>query len=148
LDDLKTEIRKSVTLDKLINKEITSKITVSDAEIKDFFEKNKASFNLPETFHIAHILVTPLPEPAPTNAKKDDAKTDDEARQKVSRLLREIQGGADFATTARDYSEDAQSAMNGGDLDFQPLDALTNIDPAFAQAVQRLKVGEMTAQPV
>src|SRR5438093_1706397 len=99
-DDIKAELRKSVTLEKLVNKEITSKITVSDAEIKDFYEKNKASFNLPEGYHIAHILVTPLPEPGQTNAKKDDAKTDDEARQKVARLLRDVQGGADFATTA------------------------------------------------
>jgi peptidyl-prolyl cis-trans isomerase SurA len=148
VDDIKAELRKSITLEKLVNKEITSKITVSDAEIKDFYEKNKASFNLPEAFHVAHILVTPVPEPAQVNAKNDDAKNEDEARQKALRLLKDIQGGADFAAVAKDYSEDVQSSPNGGDLDFQPLDALTNIDPALAQGVQRLKVGETTAQPI
>ena len=147
-DDMKAELRKSITLDKLVNKEITSKITVSDAEIKDFYEKNRASFNLPEAYHVAHILVTPVPEAGATNAKGDDAKTIDEARQKAQRLLRDIQGGADFATVAHDYSEDAQSSPNGGDLDFQPLDALTQIDPKLAQAVQRLKVGETTSPAV
>ena len=144
----KAELRKSITLDKLVNKEITAKITVSDAEIKDFYEKNKANFNLPEAYHVAHILVTPLAEPGQTNAKKDDAKTEDEARQKATRILKEIQGGADFATQARDYSEDAQSSQNGGDLDFQPVDSLTNLDPTFAQVVQKLKVGEVAPQLV
>ena len=148
VDDIRAELRKSITLDKLVNKEITSKITVSDAEINDFYEKNKASFNLPEGFHVAHILVTPVQEPGQTNARRDDAKTEEEAREKATRLLREIQGGVDFATIAREYSEDAQSSPNGGDLDFQPLDALTNIDPLLAQAAQRLRAGETAAQPI
>jgi peptidyl-prolyl cis-trans isomerase SurA len=148
VEDIKAELRKSITLDKLVNKEITSKITVSEAEIKDFYEKNKASFNLPEAFHVAHILVTPVAEPGQTNAKADDAKTPEEAQQKAARLLTDIQGGADFATVARDFSEDAQSSPNGGDLDFQPIEALANIDPALAEGVQRLRVGETTRQPI
>jgi peptidyl-prolyl cis-trans isomerase SurA len=47
-EDIKAEMRKGLTVEKLITKEITQRITVSDAEIKDLFEKNKASFNLPE----------------------------------------------------------------------------------------------------
>src|SRR5436190_12912623 len=96
-DDIKAELRKSLTLEKLVNKEITSKITVSEAEIKGLYEKNKESFNLPEGYHIAHILVTPVADPQLRNTKGDDAKTPDEARAKATRLLKEIQGGKDFA---------------------------------------------------
>ena len=142
-DELKAEMRKSITIEKLVNKEITSKISVSDAEIKTFYDKNKESFNLPERFHIAHILVTPGPDPEVSNAKKDDAKTPEEARQKASRLLREVQGGADFNAVARDYSEDASSAPLGGDLNFQPLDAIANNGhPNLAAAIRRMKAGE------
>jgi len=49
IDDIRNELRKSITIDKLVNKEITSKISVTDAEIKNFYEKNKESFNLPES---------------------------------------------------------------------------------------------------
>jgi len=147
-DDIKAELRKSVTLEKLVNKEITSKITVSEAEIKGLYEKNKASFNLPEGYHIAHILVTPVADPQVRNTKKDDAKTPDEARQKAMRLLREVQGGKDFALEAREYSEDPGSAQNGGDLDFQSLEALSNYDPRLAQAIQHLKVGETASQVI
>src|SRR5437868_733270 len=80
-DDIRNEMRKQITIDKLVNKEITSKISVTDAEIKAFYDKNKASFNLPESFHIAHILVTPVGDPDLQNGKHDDAKSPDEAKQ-------------------------------------------------------------------
>src|SRR5215471_13826357 len=142
LDDLKAEYRKQITLDKLVNKEITSKISVSEAEIKSFYEKNKDSFNLPEGFRVAHILVDPVPTPEVNNTQKNDAKTPEEARQKAARLLREIQTGQDFATVARGYSEDPSTAPLGGDMNFQPIENIANIDPNLAAAVKKLKVGE------
>lgn len=147
-EDLRAELRKQSTIEKLVNKEITSKITVSEAEIKDLYEKNKESFNLPEGHHIAHILITPVAEPDVRNAKGDDAKTPVEAAQKAARLLREIQGGQDFAVTARNYSEDPDTAPRGGDLGFRSLEELSNYDPKLAQAVQNLRIGETTTQPV
>jgi peptidyl-prolyl cis-trans isomerase SurA len=142
VDDLKDEMRRTLTLEKLVTKEITSKIEVSDAEIQDFYEKNKESFNLPEGYHLAHIMVTPAQDGRNTNAKRDDAKTEGEALVKVNRLLRDIQGGMDFGVTARDWSEDADSAPNGGDLGFRALSDLASIHQRLADAVQRLKVGE------
>lgn len=142
VDDIKAELRKTQSVEKLINKEITSKITVSDAEITDFYNKNKESFNLPPGYHLLHILVTPAPEIDVKNAKHDDAKTPAEAQDKVQKLLKAIQGGQDFAVVARDYSEDANSAPNGGDLNFQALEAIANIDPKLAEVVKNLKVGE------
>lgn len=147
-DELRAELRKSITVDKLVNKEITSKISVTDAEIKSFYDKNKESFNLPESYHIAHILITPIADPEVRNGKSDDAKSPDEARQKAQRVLREIQGGGDFATVARDYSEDPNSGPAGGDLNFQPLQAIEQIDPRLSQAVQRLKNGETFPQAI
>src|SRR5215813_2620816 len=124
VDDIRSELRKSITIDKLVNKEITSKISVTDAEIKNFYDKNKESFNLPESYHIAHILVTPIADPDLHNEKNDDAKTPDEAKQKALRLLKDVQGGRDFATVAKEFSEDPSSGPAGGDLNFQPLQAI------------------------
>ena len=120
-DDIKAEMRKGLTVEKLITKEITQRINVSDAEIKDLFEKNKASFNLPEGYHLQHILVTPVPEQQITNAKRDDAKSPADAKTKAEKLFRDIQGGQDFGLVARDWSEDSDSAPNGGDLGFRSL---------------------------
>ncbi len=148
VEDIRSELRKSITIDKLVNKEITSKISVTDAEIKAFFEKNKELYNLPEAFHIAHILVTPVADPELKNEKNDDAKTPEEARQKAARLLKEVQGGRDFAVVAKEYSEDPASGPLGGDLNFQPLQALETNDPRLAQAVQKMRVGETYPQVI
>jgi peptidyl-prolyl cis-trans isomerase SurA len=135
-------MRKQLTLEKLITKEITSRINVAQAEIEDVFNKNKENFNLPEGYHLQHIMVTPFPEPSVNNAKKDDARSQAEAQAKAARLLRDIQGGQDFGLVARDWSEDVDSAPNGGDLSFRSLSDLDKLDPKLRQAVERLKVGE------
>jgi peptidyl-prolyl cis-trans isomerase SurA len=141
-DDVKAEMRKALTIEKLITKEITQRINVSEAEIKDLFEKNKASFNLPEGYRIQHILVTPNPDQTITNAKRDDAKSPAEAKIKADRLFRDIQGGQDFGVVARDWSEDPDSAPNGGDLGFRALADIEGLDPKLGQAVSHLKIGE------
>src|SRR5712692_2678419 len=64
LEDVKTEIRRSLSIQKLFNKEITSKISITDGELRAFYENNKANFNLAEPqVHLAQILVTSVPDP-------------------------------------------------------------------------------------
>ena len=140
--DLREQMRTQLTIEKLVNKEITSKISVTETEIEDFFNKNKESFNLPETFRLAHVLITPVEEPEINNIEGDDAKTPEEANAKAQRLLRQIQGGGDFATLARQLSEDPTSAPLGGDLNFQPIDAIGGVDQALADATLQMRVGE------
>ena len=144
VDDVKRELIKNATIEKLYNKEITSKISVTEGEISDYFSKNRSSFNLPDRWHVLHILVTPWPDPQINNAKNDDAKTNDEARQKVQNLLRRILGGEDFATMAKNYSEDSSTAPIGGDLRLLSAEQLDALDPksSFVKAVQSLKPGE------
>ncbi len=148
VDEIKKEIRKSATIEKLYNKEITSKISVTEAEINEYFARNKGNYNLPESWHVQHILVTPFADSQINNAKGDDAKTDEAARQKVISLLKQLQSGMDFAILARDYSEDSSSAQAGGDLRLLSAQQLEAIDPKFRQAVQSLKVGETFQGPV
>ncbi|HEX4997201.1 MAG TPA: peptidylprolyl isomerase [Terriglobia bacterium] len=147
-EEMKSDIRRALILEKLINKEVTSHIKVSDQEVLDFYNRYKSRFDLPEGFHIAHILVTNFPDSEVRNAKGDDARTPDEARDKAVRLLKQVQGSADFAAVARDYSEDPTSATQGGDLGFQSLDSLNNIDPRLGQIAQKMKPGEIWPKAV
>ena len=63
LDDLKSKIRRDLSIQKLINKDITSHIVITDADVTAFYNANKAGYNFPETrIHMAQILVTPNPE--------------------------------------------------------------------------------------
>jgi peptidyl-prolyl cis-trans isomerase SurA len=143
VEDIRNELKKNSTIEKLYNKEITSKITVTEAEIAEYYSKNKQAYNVPDTWHVQHILVTPSPDQQVSNAKGDDAKTNEDAQKKVLSLLSQIQQGTDFPTLARDYSEDAQSAPAGGDLQFLSGPQMEQLaGPAFRQVVQNLKPGE------
>src|ERR1700733_10305859 len=104
-DDLKSQLRRDLSVAKLFNKEITSQITISDKDITDFYAANKASFNLAEPqIHLAQILVTPGPDPNVRNLKNDKAQDDDQAKKKIDNLYARLRQGEDFAGLAQNYS--------------------------------------------
>jgi peptidyl-prolyl cis-trans isomerase SurA len=143
-DDFKRDIRRSVTVDKVMNKEVTSKINVSDQEISDYYNAHKAEFNLIEPqYHLAHIFVTPLPNPENRN-QNNKAQTQAEAQKKIQTILNRLESGDDFATLAMNNSEDTQTAGNGGDLGFVPESSLKNTDAATRDAIGKLKAGQYT----
>jgi peptidyl-prolyl cis-trans isomerase SurA len=150
-EDIHEELRKSSTIEKLYNKEMTSKISVSEAEISDFFNKNKQNYNLPETWHVCHILITPKSNQAQVegDTKGFDAKTVQEAQERVLRVLKRVLGGEDFRVVARDNSDDSTFAPSGGDMGFLSAQQMEQqLGPAFRQAAQSLKPGETFARPI
>lgn len=145
LEDLRTQLRRDLSIQKLFNKEITAHINITDKEVADFYEANKASFNLPEPqYHIAQILVTPYPDPNVRNLKNDKAQNDLEARKKIEMIAARLRAGEDFAMLAQNYSEDPNTAANGGDFGFIPESALQKADPELRKILFSLKPGEVS----
>jgi peptidyl-prolyl cis-trans isomerase SurA len=143
LDDFKRDLRRSLTVDKVLNKEVTSKINISDKDIADYYNSHKSEFNLIEPqYHLAHIIVTVTPNPQVHNLKNDKAQNEAEARKKIQMLLNRLDSGDDFATLAMNYSEDSETSGNGGDLGFAPESSLKNTDPATRDTVMKLKPGQ------
>lgn len=144
VDDLKNEIRRELSIQKLLNREVVAKIKVTDADVSDFYEKNRTQFSVAEPqFHVAQIVVTPHADPGVHNRKNDDATTPDQAKRKVEMLESQLAAGANFSDLAMDYSEDA-NASNGGDLGFIPESSLNQTDPALKNAVLSLQPGEVS----
>src|SRR5258708_512051 len=86
-EDLKAQLRRDLSVAKLFNKEITSQISITDKDITDFYQSNKASFNLAEPqIHMAQILVTPTPDPNVRNLKNDKARDEEQARKKIQSI--------------------------------------------------------------
>jgi peptidyl-prolyl cis-trans isomerase SurA len=142
VDDFKREIRRQLTMDKVLNKEITSKISISDQDINDYYKAHTAEFNFVEPqYHLARILVSPIPNPQAQNNK---AQNDTEARKKIQTILNRLDSGDDFATLAANFSEDTETAANGGDLGFIPESSLKNTDPSTREAVSKLVPGQHT----
>jgi peptidyl-prolyl cis-trans isomerase SurA len=140
-DDFKRDIRRSLTVDKVMNKEVTSKITISDQDVTNYFITHKSQFNFIEPqYHLAHIFVTPLPNPQVRENNK--AQNEPQARKKIEMVLNRLESGDDFGTLAMNYSEDAETSASGGDLGFTPESGLARTDPATRDAVLKLKAGE------
>ena len=142
LPDFKRDIRRSITLEKVMNKEVSSKINVTDQDITDYYNAHKAEFNLIEPqYHLAQIMVTPLPNPQAHN-QNDKAQNEAEARKKVQMIANRLDSGDDFATLAMKYSEDPETSGNGGDLGTVPESGLKGTDPATRDTVMKLKPGQ------
>ncbi len=142
--DLRQQVRESLILTKLINKEISSRLTVTDAEIASYYARNKTNFSVPETqYHLAQIEVTPAADPEVRNLKNDDAKNAVDAQRKIQALYARLRAGEDFATVAQEYSEDPKTAAGGGDMGFIPASAL-NATPPLKQVVNSLKPGQIS----
>ena len=144
LDDLQHNLRRSLTIDKLLNKEINSKITVSDADITNYYNQHKSEFNLIETqYHLAQIQVTGTPSPQPGNLQGSKATSDAEAKKKIQALKNRLDSGEDFGAIAMNFSERPETAPNGGDMGFV-TESQMHTDPAIYAAVTKLKGGEIT----
>lgn len=136
VDDVKRSVRRELTVQKVIDRDVASKIAVTDQEIGAFYAANRAQFNIPETqYHIAQIVITPVREPQLRNRKNDDAATPAEAARKAQMLMERLRAGAQFSELARDYSEDPTSAPQGGDLGFVAASALGRVPPPLRDAV-------------
>jgi foldase protein PrsA len=120
-DALKTQIRNQLLTQKLIEKLSTS-AKVTDADIKAYYDKNKQQFYQAAAKRASHILFKP---------------SDKAQAQKV---LKELQGGADFAALAKKYSTDTATASKGGDLGWPTAPYV----PEFQAALDKLDKGQMS----
>lgn len=141
LADFKADLRRSITVDKVMNKEITSKINISDDDITAYYNQHKGEFNLIEPqFHLAQILVTTQATPQTRNVA-NKAQSDAEAKKKVQVIQNRLDSGEDFTSVAMNLSEQPETAQNGGDLGFVPESSLKS-DKAAYDAISKLKPGQ------
>jgi peptidyl-prolyl cis-trans isomerase SurA len=144
LDDLKRDLRRSLTIDKLLNKEINSRITVTDADVSNYFNAHKAEYNLIEAqYHLAQIQVTDQGSGDSGNLQNNKATGDEEARKKIQALKNRVDAGEDFGALAMNFSERQDTAPNGGDMGFVS-ESQMKADPATYAAIIKLKPGETT----
>jgi peptidyl-prolyl cis-trans isomerase SurA len=146
LDDFKRELRRNLTSAKLLNKEVESKIDITDAEIASYYAAHKAEFNLIEPrLGIAEIVVTasPSPEGANANLQNNKATSETDAKKKIQALYSKLESGEDFAAVAENFSEDPNTASNGGDMGFV-FESQLRENPGVFDAIEKLKPGQFT----
>ena len=143
-DDLRQSLRRDLLVQKVLERDVTSKIDISDRDVEDFFAVHRADFNVPETqYHIAQIVITPVKEPVIRNRKNDDATTPEQAKAKFDMLQAKLKAGANFGELAADYSEDPQTAPQGGDLGFISASQLSRVPPQLRDVVLKTEPGQV-----
>jgi peptidyl-prolyl cis-trans isomerase SurA len=126
------EIRNEIIAARLREREVESKLVISESEV-DRYLANKARMGAKgEEFHIAHIQLA-VPEQA--SAEKIQV-----VRERAQQALKQLQGGAEFAQVAAGFS-DAKDALKGGDLGWRTSDAIPQL---FMDELQHLKPGAIS----
>jgi peptidyl-prolyl cis-trans isomerase SurA len=126
------DIRNEMIVQRLREREVDSKVQVSDAEVDQYLATLKAQ-NAGETeYRLAHILVT-----VPEQASSEQIES---RRRRAEEALRSIKSGADFAQVAAAFS-DATDALQGGSLGWRSGARLPTV---FAEAVREQKVGTVS----
>jgi peptidyl-prolyl cis-trans isomerase SurA len=144
LEEFKRLIRRQLTTTKLINKEIESKINITDAQIRDYYLTHKSDFDLIEPeYHLAQIVVTTVPSPQTVNLQSNKASVEAEAKKKIEEAHNRLQSGDDFGTVAANFSEDPNTAPNGGDMGFVAESQLRT-DTEVYDALNKLKPDQIT----
>ena len=110
LDQLRSDVRQDIAVQKMIDAEVEPKSAVKPEQLADYYAKNPNQFKQPDRVHASHILIG-VPRGADAEAKA-------QARAKAEQVLKDVKAGKDFATLAKDNSQDPGSAPNGGDLGF------------------------------
>jgi peptidyl-prolyl cis-trans isomerase SurA len=147
VDDLKHDLRRQLSIQKLLNREVAAKVTITDQDVIEFYNANRSQFNVAEPqYRISQIVITPRKDPLVRNRKNDDATNEAEAERKAKMLEDRLNSGADFAQLAMDYSEDPNTATNGGDLGYIPESSLNapQTDPLLKKLVVGLKPGQVS----
>ena len=143
--ELRAELRRDLSINKLLNKEIGSHISITDADVAQFYDANRANFNLVEPqIHLAQILVTPTADPNVHNLKNDKAQNDDQARTKIEMLENRLKQGEDFGALAQSYSEDPEFASNGGDMGAIPQSSLDKANPELRRLILDMTPGQIS----
>ena len=107
LADLRMLLQRNIQINSYIDQEIVPKQQVSEAEVKEFFEKNPQKFSQSEQVRASHILIGV--------AKDADAATWKKARTQAEDVLAKVKAGGDFAVLAKEASS-CPSGAQGGDV--------------------------------
>ncbi|MDX2506804.1 MAG: peptidylprolyl isomerase [Gammaproteobacteria bacterium] len=126
------DIKKQIILQRLIQRNVINKITISDQEIENFLFNIDKQGGLEQAYHLKHILIATPEAASPGIIKK--------AEKKAYQLVQTLRAGKDFSATALAVS-DGQNALEGGDLGWRKAGEIPTL---FAETISKMKKGDIS----
>ncbi len=126
------QILRRMTVQQFIDKQFIQKVTVSDKEIKAYYDSHPDYFKQPAKVQASHILIK-----VATGADKSQRA---EARKKIEKIRKKLQKGGDFAALAKEFSQ-CPSSVRGGDLGYFTRGQMAK---PFEEAAFDLKPGKVS----
>jgi peptidyl-prolyl cis-trans isomerase C len=127
--EIKAQIERGLAIDEFITGKFVDKVTLSENEVKAYYEDNPESFKQPEQVKASHILIKVGPQEDRTSA-----------RMKIEQIQQRLRKGEDFAALAKEFSQ-CPSGSKGGDLGYFSRGQMTK---PFEDAAFALKPGEIS----
>lgn len=131
-ETLREQLKRAMVIDRFIEQEFASKVSVTDQEIKAYYDAHPELFTKGEHISARHILIMVAPD-------ADDAKKA-EAKARIEEALKRARAGEDFAALAKEYSDDT-TKEDGGNLGI--IQKGQTVKP-FEDAAFALKPGEIS----
>jgi peptidyl-prolyl cis-trans isomerase SurA len=131
-DRFREDLRGEMLFARLRDREVDSRVTVTDAEIQSFVRAQEAQPEKVDEYNLAHIMIQ-LPE----RASPDELRL---RRGRADEALQQIRAGTDFRQVAASYS-DAPDALQGGEMGWRAPGRLPSL---FLEALNKLKMGEVS----
>ena len=126
------DIRRQIIVQRVREREVDSKVTVSDAEVDNYLATLASQAGGEDEYLLSHIYIT-----VPEQATPDVVEA---RRQRAAEALTEIRSGKDFAQIAAAFSN-APDASSGGNLGWRTAARLPSV---FAEIVRKMKPGEVS----
>lgn len=133
---LKSEITRFIDVllaKEYIKRNVSDMVTVSEREIKEYYDTHSEEFFTPEKMRVRQIFLGIEPGASPTEIDNKRAQAED-----ISRLIKE---GTDFSLLSLKYSEDTTLRDRQGDLGYITHEALS---PEYSDVVFTLDIGEVS----
>ena len=131
-EGFRENMRDEITLNRFYQRQIDSRVSISDADITAFLETQQTQGNVSIEYEIGHILIA-----VPESASAEEVSA---ARNQAESVVTRINEGADFAEIAVAESNGSR-ALDGGNLGWRPANELPTI---FASVIPNMKKGEIS----
>jgi peptidyl-prolyl cis-trans isomerase SurA len=144
MQDMQSQVRRELTVDRLLNKDVFSRINITDADLSTYYTSHEEEFNLAEPrYHLASIVVSALPAQAPTGASAGARQSREDAQRTIQMIHLRLQEGEDFSSLANNLAKIKTAAITG-DPDIALTQSQLDAEPMLRESISKLLPGQAT----